>query len=131
MKPETIRLFLTPGAVWRRVNGDVRLVCVDLPPTLGLVRFHRLHDDESILLSLECVGVSIFPDGTHPATLGIAIGLARKAWGDPLAILTNWIGDGGIVFGLWSHGDCVGSWTTEFDALVAAIEAAPAAGGAG
>lgn len=68
-----------------------------------------------------------YPDLTDPATLGCMLALVREAWGDPHAYLAP--GDGWVV-GRGARDGIVGEGATEAEALVAALEAAPAAGGA-
>lgn len=70
------------------------------------------------------------PDFTDPATLGCLLALVREAWGMPTGIivryndtrrwLVSWAGA--------THGGECGFGDTEAEALVAALEAAPAAG---
>lgn len=67
------------------------------------------------------------PDLSDPATLGCMLALVREAWGDPHAYLAP--GDGRFV-GRGARDGIYGEGVTEADALVAALEAASAAGGA-
>ena len=64
------------------------------------------------------------PDLTDPCTLGALLGLVREAWGDPT--LHVWCSR---QLGLWvvsASGQEIGvEETTEAEALVAALEAAP------
>lgn len=68
------------------------------------------------------------PDLSDPATLGCLLALVREAWGEPtLAARMNtagrWIVEPG---GLESDLPIVGRGVSELEALVAALEAAPA-----
>ena len=66
------------------------------------------------------------PDLTDPATLGCLLALVREAWGDPCVSARAYCGYWGV---LRPNGD-LSCWhlargSTEADALVAALEAAP------
>lgn len=67
------------------------------------------------------------PDLSDPATLGCVLALVRAAWGDPHAYLAP--GDGWCV-GRGARDGIYGEGATEAEALIAALEAAPVAGGA-
>jgi len=77
-------------------------------------------------------GAHVVVDPTDPATLGCLLALVREAWGEPMAWLEPRIGCGWVV----KRPDTTGAWpgpipfaigagTTEWDALVAALAAAP------
>lgn len=63
------------------------------------------------------------PDLTDPATLGCLLALVREAWGEPMACLFSGAG-GWVVLGELTQPDIW--YPTEAEALVAALEAAPA-----
>lgn len=74
-----------------------------------------------------------YPDLSDPATLGCLLTLVREAWGAPYAQVSPALSDGAF----WTcyvnneaDGDHRFRGQTEAEALVAALEAAPAAGGA-
>lgn len=123
MKPETMRLFLTPGAVWVKDNGE-QYVVTERATVDGHTRFSRFGGVRDIHIQGLPHADRLTVDKTHPATLGIALDLARRAWKDPMAS-TYLSRDGGhprCDLFVWS--ESVATASTEFDALIAAIEAA-------
>ncbi len=69
------------------------------------------------------------PDLTDPATLGCLLALVREAWGQPL-VSVRWSVHGWRVLNTEGRAWCwrIGKGSTEAEALVAALEAAPKQG---
>lgn len=65
-----------------------------------------------------------FPDLSDPATLGCLLHLVREAWGTMLQAPMRWPEDGGVYWAIELRGEDVCT-STEAEALVAALEAAP------
>ena len=66
------------------------------------------------------------PNLTDPATLGCLLALVRDAWGQPL-VSVRWSVHGWRVLNTEGRAWCwrIGKGSTEAEALVAALEAAP------
>jgi hypothetical protein len=97
-----------------------------------LLRFDYIVADESPWLRLDYIddddpvrvsSSACLPDLTDPATLGCLLALVREAWGDPYAH-TLFDVDTWFVWGD-APTDPFSTGSTESEALVAALEAAP------
>jgi hypothetical protein len=78
-----------------------------------------------------CIDEFDLPDLKNPATLGCLLALVREAWGQPDGVPVTVTHMGGydsyelVVCGLGRWKDSPGQGSTEAEALVAALEAAP------
>jgi hypothetical protein len=82
-------------------------------------------------------GMDPVPDLSDPATLGCLLALVREAWAGDVTLVPRCLGtydDGAFqarpwaVYSMSAHvlmPVCAGTWTTEAEALVSALEAAP------
>ena len=105
---------------WRWLPGML-VRCGDWLP----VRMVSVDAARAALLSENAI-----PDLTDPGTLGCLLALVREAWGDSCAcVLPIDYGPGGVLWvcRLTASGHSLRDryWTTEAEALVAALESAP------
>jgi hypothetical protein len=115
---------------WRWLPGMLTLEEI-VPPaiTLGWDAARVLHADEgeavrvcTVLGKVRDIHATALPDLTDPATVGALLALVREAWGGCDTYLYPGSGEGDW----WcSAGDQDFHATTEAEALVAALEAAP------
>jgi hypothetical protein len=71
------------------------------------------------------ISCGALPDLTDPATLGCLLALVRKAWGDPTLCAIYVDGDDPVPWSVSINLSTDSAGTTEAEALVAALEAAP------
>jgi len=71
--------------------------------------------------------LALLPDLTDPATLGCLLALVRQVWSDPTLCVVLDTSDGRWHVGRWDDGMAMrgSGGTTEAEALVVALEAAP------
>ena len=105
---------------------DFRVAHVGLTGMHGVARYASPVWGERVDLLYLPVPTSseVLPDLTDPGTLGCLLALVRGAWGDPLMQIMN-AGGGWVGFRpapIWT--DKEGTYETEAEALVAALEAA-------
>lgn len=99
-------------------DGTLRLAAPWVGTTVGLTAVRSFYDSSGRCL----------PDLTDSATLGCLLALVREAWGMPTGITVSYSSDEGLWGVSWSgstHGGWCGRGTTEAEAFVAALEAAP------